>query len=260
MLKYHSLIDKVYNYQNLQKAFNCGKRRKGCSGPDNVSWKEYGENLENNLTQLAFGLKSGSFKFSLPDALDIIDFQGKMLHLHIWNVEDRIVQRSIKNVLSPIFEREFHDFSYGYRPKRGYAQAKKKVRKIYSELIHPWVVVADIRKLSASINRRRLKRLFCLRIADSKLIRLIEQAIFSLDIPGLPLGCCLSPLMYDVYLHEIDKILNNKMLIIRYGDNIMTFSKSQSNALNNLREINVATNCVELELNKEKQKFYSILH
>jgi RNA-directed DNA polymerase len=253
MNKYHSLIDKVYDYRNLLRSFRHGAKRKGCSGPDNVSWREYGDRLIHNLTHLAQRLRTDHFEFTLPASLYISGTQGKIWHIYIWNVEDRIVQRAMRQVLSPIFEKEFLDLAYGYRPRRGYAQAYKRVLMFFLKMESPWVVSTDIRSAFASVDRTLLKRLFCLRVADGKLIKLLEKALFSVDTPGLPLGNSLSPLMFDLYLHEVDKILSRRK-VIRYGDNLIAFSTSRSVALEDLKLITGAVQSVGLELNDQKTR------
>jgi len=251
MNKYHSLIDKVYDRRNLLRAFRHGARRRGCSGPDDVSWTEYGDNLEHNLACLAQRLRAGNFEFSAPRSLYRTGVQGELRHIHVWDVEDRIVQHAIKQILTPIFEMEFLDLAYGYRPRRGYAQAYKRAVDIYSEISTPWVASTDIRSFFASIDRALLKRLFCLRVADGKIINLVESTLFSVDVPGLPIGNVLSPLMSDLYLHEVDKFLCGERMI-RYCDNIVAFSRSRSNALGDLELITAAVRSVELQLNADK--------
>lgn len=149
---------------------------------------------------------------------------------------DRVVQQSIAQVLSPIYEREFHPSSHGFRPNKGCHTALKEVRKHLDD-DHHYVVDLDLEKFFDTVNHSRLIELLSKRVKDPRVISLIHkylnagvvtQGKFQESVLGVPQGGPLSPLLSNIMLHELDMELARRGLrFVRYADDCLIFCKSQ---------------------------------
>jgi RNA-directed DNA polymerase len=180
--------------------------------------------------------------------------------LGIPTVKDRVVQGALKRVLEPIFEREFLDCSYGFRPGRS---AKDALRQV-SELLnagYTWVVDADISSYFDSINHDRLLREVKRHVSDGRVLTLIrrylEQDILEgaerwTPTRGTPQGAVLSPLLANIYLHPLDVRLSERYAMVRYADDLVVLCQSQEAAQAALEEIQSHCLAYQLELHPEK--------
>ena len=121
--KYHSLIDKVWNWRNLNEAWEKVKQNRGAGGIDEVSIEEFEWNLEQNLNEIQRLLKQGRYKPKPVKRVYIPKPDGRQRPLGIPTIRDRVVQQALKKVIEPIFESEFLDSSFGYRPGKSAKQA-----------------------------------------------------------------------------------------------------------------------------------------
>ena len=180
-----SLMDKVYSERNLRAAYERVRRNRGSAGVDHETLAQYARRLEEHLRRLHEGLRDGSYR---PQAIrrTWIPKPGssEKRPLGIPTVRDRVVQTALRHVLEPIFEREFADHSYGFRPGRGGKDALRRVEALLREG-HTWVVDADIQGYFDSIPHEPLMERVRRRVADGRVLELVhaylEQDILADD-------------------------------------------------------------------------------
>lgn len=240
MRKWYSLIDKVYSRPNLLEAFDKVKRNKGSktSGIDRVSVKEFREHLGDNLSQLHYELKSGTYKPQAVKRVYIEKEDGSKRPLGIPTIRDRVVQQALLNILQPIFEPEFHPSSYGYRPGRSAHHAIAKAERFtrYYGLDH--VVDMDLSKCFDTLDHNLIISLVNEKVSDGKVLNLILSFLKSGLVEdgklkpteiGSPQGGIISPLLTNIYLNRFDHYMKNKGIrIVRYADDILIFAETKS--------------------------------
>ena len=183
------------------------------------------------------------------------------LPLIVPTVKDRIVQTALKMVLEPIFEKEFLKSSYGFRPKRGCKDALREVDRLLKEG-YTWVVDADVKSYFDTIPHNRLLDLIKERVSDGKVLHLIglflnqeimEDMKLWNPIKGTPQGAVLSPVLANVYLHQLDLTLHRYgRKIIRYADDFVVLSRGKEEAEGALAEIQLWIDQNGLQLSQEK--------
>ena len=224
-------------------------KRDKASGIDGVSAKEYEANLGDNLKDLVVRLKRKSYKPQPVRRVYIPKGNGKMRGLGIPTIEDKIVQVGIKKILEPIFEVDFIDVSFGFRPNRNCHDALEKLDKIIMTKPINCVVDMDIEKYFDTIDQDWLIKCLKQRIKDKSLLRLIirflksgivEAGNFIKTNKGVPQGGVLSPLLANIYLHYIldlwfervvKKQLNGYAQLIRYADDFVVCFQSVKEAM-----------------------------
>ncbi len=142
--KWHSLIDKVWNWRNLNEAWEKVKQNRGAGGIDDVTIDEFERNLEQNLNEIQRLLRQDMYVPKPVKRVYIPKPDGRQRPLGIPTIRDRVVQQALKNVIEPIFEVEFRDSSFGYRPGKSAKQAIEQIETVRGEG-HEWVVDADIK-------------------------------------------------------------------------------------------------------------------
>ena len=225
--KWFSLIDKVYNPTTLMAAWKKVALNRGAAGVDKISIKRFRSNAGFYLAELGRELRDGTFKPSAVRRVHIPKDGKKTRPLGIPTVKDRIVQTALKMVLEPIFEKEFLTTSYGFRPGRGCKDALREVDRLL-KATYTWVVDADVKSYFDSIPHDLLMERVRKRISDGKVLHLIElflkQEILEdlklwNPISGTPQGAVLSPLLANVYLHQLDLAAHRRgFRMVRYAD------------------------------------------
>jgi len=235
-----SLIDKVHRPQVLLQAWFQVKGKGRAVGSDHQSLEQFEEQLETHLRKLEEEVRTGSYR-PRPIRRAYIDKPGSKAKrpLGIPAVRDKVVQTALKMVMEPIFEREFMDTSFGFRPGRGCKDALRKVERLL-KAGYSWVVDADLKSYFETIGHKRLMAEVRQRIADGRVLELIEsflkqQILEDLRLwtpeTGSPQGAVISPLLSNIYLHEVDKAM--KMAgyeMVRYADDFVILCQSQSEA------------------------------
>lgn len=235
-----SLMDKVYKLANLRAAFAEVKANRGGAGVDHQSIEQYEEHLEANLQDLHERLKDGSYRPSAIKRVWIPKPGGREKRpLGIPTVRDRVAQAAVRHVLEPIFEKDFAEGSYGFRPKRGCKDALRRVDQLLADG-YTWVVDADLSKYFDSIPHQRLLERIRTRVADGKVLTLIgtylKQAILETAAEwtpeeGSPQGAVLSPLLSNLYLDPLDhEMARRGYAMVRYADDFVICCRSQSQA------------------------------
>lgn len=238
--KWFSLIDKVYSPANLRAAFERVRRNKGSAGVDHVTLAHYECTVAENLTRVSEALREGQYH---PQAIrrTWIPKPGstEKRPLGIPTVQDRIVQTALRNVVEPIFEREFAEHSYGFRPGRGCKDALRRVDALLRQG-HTWVVDADIKGYFDSIPHEPLLALVGERVSDGQVLDLI-QAYLKQDIletmrswtpeQGSPQGAVISPLLSNIYLNPLDHLMAAAGFeMVRYADDFVVLCRSEREA------------------------------
>lgn len=259
--KWFSLIDKVYREGTLQASWTQVKTRKGAAGIDGVSVARFEAQSGKYLSELLQQLKSGSYRADPVRRVEIPKAGGKMRPLGIPTVKDRIVQTAVKRVIEPIFEQEFCDTSYGFRPQRGCKDALRAVDKLLKEG-YTCVVDADLKGYFDSIPHDKLMQRVSERISDGAILALIAQWLRQ-DIVkelqrwtptgGTPQGAVISPLLANLYLHSLDQQMQARgRRMVRYADDFVILCRSAEEAAQALEEVQAWVQDNGLSLNAEK--------
>lgn len=238
--RWFSLMDKVWSLKNLRASFGRVKANAGAAGTDRQTIAMFERNLEANLERLRWELQENRYR---PGAVRRvwIDKPGSTdkRPLGIPNVRDRVVQTALRNVIEPIFEREFAEHSYGFRPKRGCKDALRRVEQLL-KAGHRWVVDADLKSYFDTIPHERLMQKVAQRVSDGDLLDLIrtylqqpvEDGGQSLEPEsGSPQGAVISPLLSNIYLSDLDHLMAREgMEMVRYADDLVVLCRTQQEA------------------------------
>lgn len=238
--KWFRLFDKVFAERNLWAAFQQVAKKKGAAGVDHETTAAFERRLPEVIGQLADALKDGTFR-PQPIRRVAIPKPGtnETRPLGIPTVRDRVVQTGIVNVIEPIFERDFAERSYGFRPGRGCKDALRRVDALLKEgYVH--VVDADLKGYFDTIPHDRLMARLETKIADGPVLRLIDSFLKA-DIlegasqwtpeRGAPQGAVLSPLLSNIYLDPLDHLLAESGLeMVRYADDFVILCRTATEA------------------------------
>ncbi len=262
--KWYSLIDKVSSLRNLESAFVQVKRNKGSAGVDRVTIRMFEAHLEENLKRLSESLKEGVYR---PQAIRRVWIEKlgsrEKRPLGIPTVRDRVVQTALRNVLEPIFERDFAAESYGFRPERGAKDALRRVAELLKAgYVH--VVDADLQSYYDTIPRQPLLEQVRDKVADSKVLDLLEMYLEQEVVEsakhwspeeGTPQGAVISPLLSNIYLDPLDhRMAQLGYAMVRYADDFVILCRSESEAQRALVEVAEWTTAVGLRLHPEKTR------
>lgn len=259
--KWYSLMDKVYAPRTLEAAWERVRANAGASGIDRMSIEVFAAKAPRYLAELSQALRNGSHVPQAVRRVYLPKAGGGQRPLGIPTVKDRVVQAALKSVLEPIFEREFEDVSYGFRPRRGCKDALREVQR-QLDAGRCWVVDADLKSYFDTISHEMLMEKLKRHIADSKVLQLIErylkqdivaQAQRWTPTSGTPQGAVLSPLLANVYLHDLDKTLGNAgYTMVRYADDFVVLCEHQAEAQAALECIRNWVQVHELSLHPDK--------
>ena len=261
--KWFSLIDKVIRPATLEAAWQRVARNKGAAGVDGQSVERFAYQSERYLLELHTELKEGAYRPSPVKRVEIPKADGKTRPLGIPAVRDRIVQAALKMVIEPIFEVQFREGSYGFRPGRGCKDAPREVDRLLKEG-YTHVVDADLKGYFDTIPHDRLMALVAGSISDGRVLSLIESFLHQ-DImtetarwqpeAGTPQGAVLSPLLANLYLHPLDLLMEQSgYRMVRYADDFVILCASEEEAMAALRQVTAWVNANGLTLHPDKTK------
>jgi len=235
--RFYALYDKIYRMVFLKKAWQKVRANHGSSGIDGKTIKDIEEEgVDEFLKGIQEELKTREYRPSPARRVYIPKPNGKLRPLSIPTIKDRVVQMALKLVIEPIFEADFEDNSYGYRPKKSAQQAALEIRK-YLNWGLTKVIDADLEDCFGSIPHQELLDMIAKRIVDGKVLWLIklflkagamEQGQIKIDEKGTPQGGVASPLLANIYLDQIDKgwkPLNKFARLIRYADDVVILTR-----------------------------------
>ncbi len=258
------LLDKILNQENLNKAYKKVVSNKGVAGVDGVTVDEVAEYIKEHKEEIINKIKERKYKPQPVKRVQIPKENGKMRNLGIPTVIDRIIQQAMVQVLSPIFEEQFNDNSFGFRPGRSCEQAVIRALEYLNDG-YEWIVDIDLEKFFDTVNQDRLITIIRRTIKDGDVVSLIRKYLSAGVMDkgtikptkvGTPQGGNLSPLLSNIMLNELDKELTARGLsFVRYADDCIILVKSEKAAN---RVLNSITKFIEkklgLKVNAEKSK------
>lgn len=231
-----SLMEQILSKDNLNAAYLQVVRNKGAAGVDGMEYTELKEHLSKHGEAIKEQLRKRKYKPQPVRRVEIPKPDGGVRNLGVPTVTDRFVQQAIAQVLTPIFEEQFHDYSYGFRPNRCAQQAVIKALEMMNDG-HSWIVDIDLAKFFDTVDHDKLMTIFGRTIKDGDVISVVRKFLVSgimIDneyeesIIGTPQGGNISPLLANIMLNELDKELEARGLdFVRYADDciIMVGSK-----------------------------------
>lgn len=248
-------------------------RKDGAPGIDGQDAKQYAEHLEGNLKTLLDRAKDGSYRAPPVRRVHIPKGDGTQTRpIGIPTFEDKVLQRAVTMVLEAVYEQSFHDFSYGFRPGRSAHQALEALRDAVMGMHGGWIVEVDIRKFFDTLDHARLREILRKRVRDGVLLRLIGKWLNagvlegnSLEYPeeGTPQGGVISPLLANIYLHEVldewfvrdvSPRLQGQAALVRYADDFVFVFEQKEDALRILDVLPERFGTYGLELHPDKTR------
>jgi group II intron reverse transcriptase/maturase len=261
----------VYDVHRLWEAY-LGLKRESAPGVDGLTWKQYGENLEENLEGLSDRLRRGAYRAKPVKRVYLPKPDGRRRPIGIPVLEDKIVQRATTEVLQAIYEVDFKGFSYGFRPKRTAHQALDALAVGIERKNVNWVLDADIRGFFDAIDHEWLIRFVEHRIADRRVLRHIQKWLNAGVLEdgrrtevekGTPQGGSISPLLANIYLHYAFDCwadhwrkhqAQGQVMIVRYADDFVVGFQSRQDAERFRQELEDRLHRFGLELHPEKTR------
>lgn len=258
------LLEEILNPENLNKAYKKVYQNKGASGVDGIKVEEIADYIKDNKERITNQIRNRKYKPQPVRRVQIPKENGKKRNLGIPTVMDRIIQQAMVQVISPIYERQFNNNSYGFRPGRSCEQAVIKALEYLNDG-YDWIVDIDLEKFFDTVNQDRLITIIRRTIKDGDVVSLIrkylsagvmENGVLKQTKQGTPQGGNLSPLLSNIMLNELDKELESRGLnFVRYADDCIILVKSEKAAN---RVLNSITKYIEkklgLKVNAEKSK------
>src|SRR5664279_4255349 len=239
--KVHSLVDKVYQRKNLEMAWEKVKANRGSGGVDGQNLEAFGAQLDSQLNRLYRELKEDAYQ---PQPVRQVQIPkagkpGEFRTLGIPTIYDRVCQQALLNRLEPIFEPVLDEANFGYRRGRS---TKDALRKVWKEIQggREWIVDADLKDFFGSVDHEKLLTLVAQRIADGRVLRLIEAMLKAGSYAkgrlypterGTPQGGVISPVLSNVLLTPFDQEMRRKgFQLTRYADDWVITCKSAAEA------------------------------
>ena len=230
------LLEKILHRDNMNNAYRRVKENKGSHGVDGMRVNELLPYLKQNGNQLRQSILEGTYNPQPVRRVEIPKPSGGKRLLGIPTVVDRVIQQAIAQVLSPIYERQFSEHSYGFRPGKSAKQAVQKCKETI-EAGYTWTVDIDLAKYFDTVNHSKLMRLLSDTIKDGRVLSLIGkylksgvmiQGVIEETEEGCPQGGNLSPLLSNIMLNELDIELTKRGLkFCRYADDANIYVRSK---------------------------------
>jgi len=257
------------------KAYFYKLGRNRAEGVDGISWQEYSKNIDSNIKGLLGRMKNMAYRPQPVKRVYIPKAKNESRPLGLPATEDKIVQKTLAGIMEAIYEQDFHDCSYGFRPKRRCHQALKQVSKLINDRPINHVIEADIKGFFDNISHQKLLDLLKMRIADEKFLRYIVRFIKSGYIEGetlkkakrgTPQGGNISPMLANIFLHyvlddwfekEIKPCLRGQSYLVRYCDDFVILVQYKAEAEQTLQRLRERLKAHELELSEEKTRVLS---
>lgn len=246
--------------------------RKASPGVDGQSWHDYGEGLTERLKDLLDRVKSGRYKAPPVKRSYVPKNEKEKRPIGLPTIENKVLERAVVMVLEPIYELEFYDFSFGFRPHRSAHQALSHLTRQCVEKKVQWILEVDLRKYFDTVDHGWMMNLLRRRVQDKVITRLVgkwlkagvwEQGRVSYPEEGTPQGGVISPLLSNIYLHEVldkwfveDQEAKNEgaSFLVRYADDFVMGFERLEDARRVERELVARFATYGLQVNEEKSR------
>ena len=275
--------DKVASFDNLMHLINEESLKAGywrlqkecAAGVDGISWKEYGERLDENIKGLIGRIRTMSYRPQAVRRVYIPKGNGEQRPIGIPAMEDKMVQKAMSRIMEAIYEQDFHEDSYGFRRGKGCHQALKRVNELITFKSISYVIEADIKGFFDNVKHDKLMEWLGIRIKDEKFRRYVvrflkagymEQEAFKKTSTGTPQGGNISPMIANVFLHYVvDEWFEKRMkpqmkgqgYVVRYCDDFVIVMQLREEAQRILRELKARLAENGLMVNEEKTRVVS---
>jgi len=233
------LLEEILSRDNLNEAYKRVYANKGASGVDGASVEELNEHLRVHKAEILESIRTRTYKPQPVRRVEIPKDNGKMRQLGIPTVVDRVIQQAVAQVLSPIYEQQFSNSSYGFRPSRSCEMAIIRSLELLNDG-YDWIVDIDLERFFDTVHHDRLMNILHRTVTDGDVLSLIRKFLVSgvmvgntyeETTVGTPQGGNLSPLLSNIMLNELDKELESRGLhFVRYADDCNIFVGSRKAA------------------------------
>ncbi|MFC1570049.1 group II intron reverse transcriptase/maturase [bacterium] len=266
-----ALYHHIYSTETLEAAFYSLKR-KAAPGKDRVTWKEYEQNLACNLAVLSNRLKVGTYRPEPVERCYISKRDGRKRPIGIPVIEDKIVQKAAVLVLNQVYEEEFKNFSYGFRPERSQHNALDALNVALEKRQINWILDCDIQGFFDHLSHEWLIQFIRHRISDKRIIRLIKgwlqagvlkEGDLQCTEEGTPQGGSISPLLANIYLHYVLDLweiwwrkhrARGEVIIVRFADDFVVGFQYNRDAKRFWKELRIRLQKFSLNLNEQKTR------
>lgn len=258
----NKLLERILSRENLNNAYKQVKKNKGAHGVDGMEVEHLLQYLKDNGDELVRLVLDGKYRPNPVRRVEIPKDNGKMRTLGIPTAVDRVLQQALTQVLSPIFEPQFAETSYGFRPKRSAHDALRKCKE-YANEGYTYVVDMDLEKFFDTVNQSKMIDLLSRTIKDGRVVSLIHKYLtagavskgkFEETELGLVQGGNISPLCSNIMLNELDRELERRGIkFVRYADDMLLFARTKRSAQRMLEHIlPFIEGKLRLRVNREK--------
>ena len=214
--RFWGLYVHICKMETLQEAYNLAKKNRGAPGVDGVTFEEIeARGLESFLKQIQLELVQGTYRPQCVRKVEIPKGGGKFRTLSIPTIRDRVIQGALKLILEPIFESDFQPGSFGYRPKKSAHDAVKRVKEAILQG-KTYVIDLDLRAYFDNVRHHIVLQKVAQRVNDKSVMCLLKMIMKGTGKKGVPQGGVISPLLSNIYLNEVDKMLERAKEVTRY--------------------------------------------
>ena len=259
-----NLMEQILSNENLNQAYLQVVRNKGAEGVDGMKYTELKEHLEKNGEIIKEHMRARKYKPQPVRRVEIPKPDGGVRNLGVPTVTDRFVQQAIAQVLTPVYEEQFHEHSYGFRPDRCAQQAIITALEMINDG-YDWIVDIDLEKFFDTVNHDKLMTLIGKTIKDGDVISIVRKFLnsgimvdeeYKESVIGTPQGGNLSPLLANIMLNELDKEMEQRGLnFVRYADDCIIMVGSEMSARRVMRNLSrIIEEKLGLKVNMTKSK------